>query len=85
VTATLHRVRLYRKTGIGRAVREVEAFLDPTDNAALHEVLIQQARIHAGERVKLDQWRIKVEQTKRPVHVVADVTVDAAGRLQVKR
>lgn len=85
MAATEHKVRLFRR-GVDVKRAEARVYLDPGNAARLREVLEDLARAnHGGRQLDLTQWRIEVWQTARPVHVVARVQVDSAGRTEVKR
>jgi hypothetical protein len=85
VTATKHTIRLYRRNLPG-VKSTTEVYLDPKDNARLLDVLREVVEAHQpGQRIKLDDWRIEVEQQAWPRHVVAKVQVSASGSVEVKR
>lgn len=65
---------------------ETEVSLDAADDDRLREVLEERVKAHRGDlKCDLSQWRLDVERTSAPVHVVAKVSVDSSGRTVVKR
>lgn len=75
-----HRVRLYRRNSLARAVVDETIHLDPRSESRLREILVELATRQGGRRVDLTHWRITVETTGRLAQIVARVQVDDAGR-----